>query len=511
MPKRSLNPGNGGQKKDARSVELKQIDQLNNAVEAMLSRNDGNIGKVEAGIEPLVRLAANLRELPRENFKSQLKARLKSQLEGRKNMTTVAEPVIAVRTTATPRLTFNDAAKAIEFYKQALGAKELMRFDTGDSIPHAEITIGDSSILLSEEWPDGGRLSAETLGSSPVQLSLSVADVDAFAKRAVAAGMKALGPIRDQFYGRREGSFIDPFGYTWNISTMTEEMSVDEMHRRMKGLTRGPEGGQMPGQESAKRVNPIRHGFRMVTPYLVAADGLALLEFVKQAFGAEETMRAVMPTGVHAEVRMGDSVLMMGGGIPGKKFPGTLQPNALHVYVEDCDAVCAKALAAGATLIDQLRDQEYGERSASVQDPAGNYWYIATAKGASYLPKGLHNVNPYLHPLRAEPVISFLKRAFGAQEEARYASPDGVVHHAVVRVGDSVVEMGEAHGKYAPMEAMFYVYVPDCDAAHRRALAAGATSFQEPTDQPYGDRNAGVKDAFGNKWYIATHVKDVQM
>ena len=511
MPKRSLNPGNGGQKKDARSVELKQIDQLNNAVEAMLSRNDGNIGKVEAGIEPLVRLAADLRELPRENFKSQLKARLKSQLEGRKNMTTVAEPVIAVRTTATPRLTFNDAAKAIEFYKQALGAKELMRFDTGDSIPHAEITIGDSSILLSEEWPDGGRLSAETLGSSPVQLSLSVADVDAFAKRAVAAGMKALGPIRDQFYGRREGSFIDPFGYTWNISTVTEEMSVEEMHRRMAKMTRGPEGGQLPGQESEKRVNPVPRGFRMVTPYLVAADGLALLEFVKQAFGAEETMRAVMPTGVHAEVRMGDSSLMMGGGIPGKKFPGTLQPNALHVYVEDCDAVCAKALAAGATLIDQLRDQEYGERSASVQDPAGNYWYIATAKGESYLPKGLHNVNPYLHPLRAEPVISFLKRAFGAQEVAKYASPDGVVHHAVVQVGDSVVEMGEAHGKYTPMEAMFYIYVPDMDAVYRRALTAGATSFQEPTDQPYGDRNAGVKDAFGNKWYIGTHVKDVQM
>ena len=502
MPKRSLNKGSGDQK---------QIDQLNKAVEAMLSRTDGKAGKVEAGIDPLVRLAADLRELPRENFKSQLKARLKSELEGRRTMSTVAEPVTAVRTAATPRLTFKDAAKAIEFYKQAFGAKETMRFDTGDSIPHAEITIGDSSILLSEEWPDGGRFSAETLGSSPVQLSLSVADVDAFAKRAVAAGMKALGPIRDQFYGRREGSFIDPFGYTWNISTVTEEMSVEEMHRRMAKMTRGPEGGQLPGQESEKRVNPVPRGFRMVTPYLVAADGLALLEFVKQAFGAEETMRAVMPTGVHAEVRMGDSSLMMGGGIPGKKFPGTLHPNALHVYVEDCDAVCAKALAAGATLIDQLRDQEYGERSASVQDPAGNYWYIATAKGESYLPKGLHNVNPYLHPLRAEPVISFLKRAFGAQEVAKYASPDGVVHHAVVQVGDSVVEMGEAHGKYTPMEAMFYIYVPDMDAVYRRALTAGATSFQEPTDQPYGDRNAGVKDAFGNKWYIGTHVKDVQM
>ena len=94
-------------------------------------------------------------------------------------------------------------------------------------------------------------------------------------------------------------------------------------------------------------------------------------------------------------------------------------------------------------------------------------------------------------PLRAEPVITFLKRAFGAQELAKYASPDGVVHHAEIRVGDSVVEMGEAygpHGKYPPMPTMFYLYVPDCDAVYRRALAAGAKSIQEPADQPYGDR-----------------------
>ena len=220
-------------------------------------------------------------------------------------------------------------------------------------------------------------------------------------------------------------------------------------------------------------------------------------------------MRAVMPTGVHAEVRIGDTRLMMGGGLAGKKFPGTLQPNALHIYVEDADAVTQKAVEAGATLIDPVRDQEYGERSSAVRDKAGNYWYIATAKGESHVPKGLFSVNPYLHPRRAEPFISFLKRAFGAQEVAKYASPDGVVHHAVVRVGDSVLEMGEAQGKYETMEAMFYLYVPDMEAVYRQALAAGATSFQEPTDQPYGDRNAGVKDAFGNKWYIATHVKDV--
>jgi PhnB protein len=497
MPKRSLNPPNG---------EAKKIEQLNRAVEALLVRSDGRPAKVEASVEPLVRLAADLRNLPREEFKVRLKSEL---LEGRKTMSTVAEPIAAVQTTATPRLTFKDAAKAIEFYKEAFGAKENMRFEVGGSIPHADITIGDSRIILSEEWPEGGRFSAETLGSSPVQLSLGVEDVDSFAKRAVDAGLKVILPIKDQFYGRREGSFVDPFGYTWNISTIKEEMSVEEMHRRMKGLTTGPEGGRISAKDELK-VDPVPRGFRMVTPYLVAEDGPALIEFAKQAFGAEEAFRAVTGMGgVHAEVSIGDSRLMIGGGTPGHKFPSTLHPNALHLYVEDADAAFKKALAAGATSIDEPRDQDYGERSATVKDAAGNVWYIATHQGENYVPKGLHNVNVYLHPRRAEPLIAFLKRAFGAQEVAKYASPDGVVHHAQIRIGDSVVEMGEAHDKYESMPAMFYLYVPNVDAVYRQTVAAGATSFQEPTDQPYGDRQAGVRDAFGNTWYIATHIKDV--
>src|SRR5580700_2643659 len=499
MPKRSLNPPNG---------DAKKVEQLNRAVEALLARSDGRPAKVEASVKPLVRLAADLRDLPREKFKARLKSEL---LEGRKTMSTFAEPIAAVHTTATPRLTFKDAAKAIEFYKQAFGAKENMRFEVGGSIPHADITIGDSRIILSEEWPEGGRFSAETLGSSPVQLSLQVEDVDSFAKRAVTAGLKTILPIKDQFYGRREGSFVDPFGYTWNISTVKEELSVEEMHQRMKAISEGPEGGQLPAQKgAAPAVDPVPRGFRRLTPYLVAADGAALLEFAKQAFGAQEDLRALTPGGgVHGEVRIGDSRLMIGGGTPGHKFQSTLHPNALHLYVEDADAVCQKALKAGATLIDEPRDQEYGERSATVKDAAGNYWYIATHKGDSYIPQGLNNLNVYLHPRRAEPVISFMKRVLGAKEIAKYASPDGVVHHAQLRVGDSVVEMGEAHGKYEPMPAMFYVYVPDSDALYQRALAAGAESLHDPTDQPYGERNSAVTDPFGNTWYFATHVKDV--
>ncbi len=506
MPKRSLNPPNNDPRKnDPRNKAVKKIEQLNRAVDVLLARTDGKLPKMDAGVEPLARLAADLRDLPREEFKVQLKSEL---LKGKKNMTTVAEPFAAVHTSASPRLTFKDAAKAIEFYKQAFGAKETFRFELETGIPHAEIMIGDSVIMLTEEWPEGGRFSPETLGNSPVMMSLTVPDVDKFFAHAVGAGAKSVIPVADQFYGHREGTLQDLFGYLWGVSTVKEDMPVEEMHRRMKGMTKGDTGGKKPA------VNPIPAGFHMVTPYLVAENGPALVEFAKEAFGAEETFRIVAPAGgLHAEVRIGDSMLMVGGGIPGKEFRSTPKTHALHIYVEDADAVCKKAVAAGATLIDAPRDQEYGERSGAVKDPAGNIWYIATHKGESYIAKGLNNVNAYLLPLRAEPVITFLKRAFGGQELGKYASPDGVVHHAEIRIGDSVVEMGEAYGvhsKYEPMPAMFYLYVPDADAVYRRALAAGAKSIQEPADQPYGDRNGAVTDSFGNTWYIATHIKDME-
>jgi len=502
MPKRSLHSGNGGENR----IELKKIDQLNKAVDAMFARSNSRPTKVDREIQPLARIAADLRNLPREGFK----ARLKSELEGKKRMSTVAEPTAGVRVTASPRIAFRDPAKAIEFYKQAFGAKEMFRFEISERDIHAEITIGDSIIHISGEWPAGGRFSAETLGSSPISLSIHVPDVDAFTEHAVAEGMKLVRAPQDQFYGRRDATLEDPFGYTWAVYTVKEEMSVEEMHRRHKGLHVGPERAPVSEQKPSG-VRPVPPGFRMVTPYLVAEDGPALLDFAIQAFGAEETLRAETPNGVHGEVRIGDSMLMIGGGIPGKKSPPSLHPNALHVYVQDADAVVRKAVAAGATLIGEPRDQEYGERSGTVKDKAGNFWYIATHKGDSYVPKGLHSVNPYLHPLRAEPLIAFLKRAFGGWEISKHASPDGVVHHAEIQVGDSVIEMGEAHGEYERIPTMFYLYVPKVDDVYRQVVAAGATSLQEPADQFYGDRTASVKDNFGNLWYIATHVKDVQM
>jgi len=390
-----------------------------------------------------------------------------------------------------------------------LGAKETFRFEVGGQIPHAEIMIGDSIVDVAGEWPEGGRFSAETLGCSPISMSIQVDDVDAFAEHAVAAGMKLVRAAQDQFYGHRDAFLQDPFGYSWAVFTVKEEMSVEEMHRRMQGIKTGPEGGTMP--EKKKGVSPIPRGYRTVTPYLIAQDIENVVGFVKKTFGGEELFRAVGSAGgYHCEVRVEDSMLMIGGGGEGVAWKGESMLGAFHVYVRDCDAAYKRALEAGAKSLAEPADQFYGERSASVIDAAGNYWYIATRKVGNYKWEGAPTVQPYLHPLRAEPVINFLKRAFGAEEVGpRHASPDGVVHHVMIKVGDSHMELGEAQGPYQPMKSMFYLYVPNVDDVYRTALAAGAKSLNEPADQPYGDRVGAVTDIFGNQWWIATHVKDV--
>src|SRR5579872_1947495 len=273
MPKRSL------------------TDQLDDALQGMIDNPVAALPRAEAGVSSLLAIAAVLRGLPRADFK----IRLKHDLERSTSMATTTAPVAATHPSAAPRLTYKSAAKAIEFYEKAFGAKETMRFEIGTGIPHAEVLIGDFTILVTDEWPDGGRFSAETTGSSPISMSLQVPDVDAFFAQAVSAGCKTVRPISDQFYGRREGTLLDPFGYLWAISTVTEEMTVDEMHRRFRAMMKEEKTKKPP-------VEPIPEGYRTVTPYMIAADGPALLEFTKRAFGAEEMFRTIGSAGgLHAE------------------------------------------------------------------------------------------------------------------------------------------------------------------------------------------------------------------
>jgi PhnB protein len=133
----------------------------------------------------------------------------------------------------TPYLIIKGAARAIDFYKQAFGATELFRMaDPGGRVMHAEIKIGDSPVMLADESPDMGMRSPEAFGGSPVSLALYVEDVDGMAKRATAAGAKAVRPVQDQFYGDRSGTFTDPFGHTWTIATHKEDVPPEELQKR---------------------------------------------------------------------------------------------------------------------------------------------------------------------------------------------------------------------------------------------------------------------------------------
>lgn len=255
----------------------------------------------------------------------------------------------------------------------------------------------------------------------------------------------------------------------------------------------------------AQSVKPVREELHTITPYLAVREALELIDFVKQAFGAEGMIHGTgSEGGIHAEYKIGDSIIMIGGG---SGWKGTPQLTALHIYVDDVDAVYQRALDAGATsMVGPIED--HGERVAGVKDIAGNEWYIARRLTGSHTDEGLRTVTPYLHPQGAARMIEFLKPAFGAEEVFVYrAEPEGPVLHAKIKIGDSILEMGEAHGPYQPMASMFFLNVDDVDAWYRRALAGGATSMEEPKDQFYGDRVGAVTDQFGNTWYIAKHIQ----
>jgi uncharacterized glyoxalase superfamily protein PhnB len=243
-----------------------------------------------------------------------------------------------------------------------------------------------------------------------------------------------------------------------------------------------------------------------VTPYLSVNEAEELIEFTRQAFGAEELLRTTGSAGgIHSEVKIGGSIVMIGGG-PKKTTPS--MPTALHLYVSDADAVYRRALDAGAVSIQEPFDEPYlGDRLGAVRDLAGNQWYIATNKATGGAPEGLPNVMTYLHPPGAARMIDFLQSAFGAEDVYRAQTPDGIVHHAKVRIGNSIVELGDPHAEYQPMPTMFYLSVDDTDASYARAVAGGAIPMSEPADQAYGDRVGSVADSFGNIWYLASPVK----
>ena len=265
--------------------------------------------------------------------------------------------------------------------------------------------------------------------------------------------------------------------------------------------------------------------FPSIRPYLLVPDADAMIAFLQETLGAELLGRYPDAEGrvMHAAVRVGDSLIEMGEPV-GDYKP---RPVALHIYLDDVEGAYNRALAAGATSTLPITDQAYGDREGGVKDRWGNAWYLATHQeevteeelmqrfggsgskprkqpGVGPRPAGYHTVTPFLHVRGARKMIAFLEDAFGGVVAHSTDMPDREVAHAAVRIGDSLIELGEAHGESQPMPAAIHLFVADVDAMYERALRAGATSVEPPADKPYGERGAFVLDPFENQWFIAT-------
>ena len=485
--------------------QSEQFDRIVAALLASPAAVPPNSGKQLTGVAAI---AGQLRALPREDFKAQLKA----QLEGRKPMASQAVAAPEARQTATAFLVFKGAARAIEFYKNAFGAIEVSRLNMpGDRIGYAEIRIGSASIMLSDESPDYGAISAETLGGSPVRIHLSVPDVDAVAERFVAAGGRIVRPVQDQFYGERSGQVADPFGHTWLIATRKEEVTAEEMQERFDKLVAPSPAAPTAEDEKWKLPVPyIRKGFRTLTPYLLVTGAANLIEFLKNAFDAQELFRVPRPGGkdqiMHAQLQVGDSMLELADA--SAEFPPRTSVNLF--YVEDVDTTYARAVKAGATSMLAPSDKPWGDRDAVITDPGGTVWCISSRGPGEHITPDTPSIVPMFTVRGADKYIDFMKQAFGAQEVAIHRKPDGEIAHARLRIGTSIIAGGEAHGAYQSAPYLLHMYVPDTDATYDRALRAGATTVRPLENAPYGDRTATVEDPAGNLWSIATQIKEMK-
>ena len=243
-----------------------------------------------------------------------------------------------------------------------------------------------------------------------------------------------------------------------------------------------------------KIVPQTRH---TLTPHFTVHGAPGLIDFIGRAFGGQELFRAPMPDGsiAHALVAIGDSTVEMGDA------PEGAEPtrSAIHMYVPNVDEMYAQAVSAGASVVRPIVDQFYGDREASLDDPFGNRWYIA-----SPVREGYRTITPVLHPRGTDRAIEFLAEAFGGELVDEFRTPEGTIMHAVARVGDSLIELGEYRSDWPVFDAGVHLLVDDCDAVYQRAVAAGARTVYPPYDAPYGERSAYVVDPFGNRWYIGT-------
>ena len=336
-----------------------------------------------------------------------------------------------------------------------------------------------------------------------------------------------------------------------------------------KADTAAPEPAPAPAPAPvARQVKPIPEGFFVLTPQLTVKGVDQAVEFYTKAFGATKVLAMPGPDGktMHAEIKIGDSIVFVDEEMEGMKSPQTLggSPASLMIYVPSADQTFAAAMTAGAKTEMPLEDQFWGDRYGSVVDPFGHRWSIAThieeltpeqtqqraaivfgadggkkgkkpakaskkapaepawkkiagAPATGPVPAGYHSVTIALTVKDAADAIDFYKLAFGALEIERMPSPDGKVMHATLEFGDSKLMLGDEFLEMGARSATtlggspvaIHYYSPDVDATFTKVTGAGAKPMMPITDMFWGDRYGAVTDPSGFMWGMATHKEDL--
>ena len=261
---------------------------------------------------------------------------------------------------------------------------------------------------------------------------------------------------------------------------------------------------QAVSSDAAKQAETMPSGYHTIAPYIIVPRAGEFIEFLTKAFNGTERFRVGREPGseliMHAEMAIGNSIIELADA--NEQIPAA--PMTIHLYVDDADSFFARAIDAGATSIYEVGDHVSGDRQGTVRDPFGNVWYIAMIQGWTPGPEGVPSVQPYLHLRGSEKMIPFLENAFGGVVTGHVpTSPEGHVLHATIQIGDNTLELDEAHGEFQPMPCHLHLHVDDADAMYARAIRAGATSIDAPSNKPYG-RSGGVRDEFGNSWYVTS-------
>jgi len=328
------------------------IEQVDQAIDGILAGREQTKSADDSTLSALVGIAASLRDLPDDRFKTRLARELaassrEAEFQRRTPMTTStpvertesSAPEFPAIDTVTPFICVPEGAKLIDFMKHTFGAEETTRHPHGPDGFVAGVKIGDSDLLvMGGESLRGGELRAA--------LHVYVKDCDATYQRALDAGALTIAPgvgePADRPYGERAAFVSDPFGNYWFIATR-----------------RGP--------------NFVGVGLRHVTPSLLPTTAAPLIDFLKHAFGATvEGLHEQAGRMVHAFVRIGQAIVEMA-----EAEEENLRPFGFYMHTDDVDAVYHRALAAGATSVLPPADQPFGDRLAIFHDPAGNSWFAA--------------------------------------------------------------------------------------------------------------------------------------